>query len=803
MNHPLPTGTHRDARLPAGERAALLLREMTLEEKCHQLVSVMPWTLVRPDGSDSDEAEGWLAHPPGHVAGLIVDTPAELAHLVGSIQRQAVERTRLSIPVLFHQEAISGFLAGGHMAFPTGTGLAAAFSPELVQEMTDLIRRQMVRTGVRHALSPVMDVALDPRWGRVHETYGEDPYLCAALGVAFTRGLQGDDLSRGVLATGKHFLGYALPLGGVNTSSFEGGARWTRDVFAYPFEAAIQLAGLRSVMNSYADVDGIPVGVSREVLTGLLREVLGFDGFVSSDYTTLEQIVDRQRVADDAGEAACLAIRAGLDVEMPTPFAYGQVLAAEVAAGRADVRDVDRSVLRVLRAKFELGLFENPYPAERIDVTAVAAEGAELSRELARRSVVLAKNAGILPLAPRALDLAVIGPHADAAKLQFPAYSYASWREAADAVTSGELGNMLGAEDVTASWYKAMFEPVDPEAFVHERFGANSLAEEIARRARRTRTEQGSTLTRLLDEEAVDRAVRIAQEADVVVLALGGGSLWFTGERTEGECSDTADIALPAAQARLADAVAATGKPLIVVLVQGRAYALPESVRDAAAIVVAPYGGPFGPQAVAEVLFGVTNPSGRLPYSIPRHSGQVPVYHHQKAGSGYRGPLPPNVGRHYLDLEATPLYPFAHGLTYTEFTLADVSSDRTTTTAGAVRIGATVTNTGPVAGATVVQLYVRVNTKGVTRPAQQLAGFTRVDLAPGESRRVTFRLAVAQLGCTNAARDFAVEPARVDFFLGFDSDDRRAEGTFEITGEPRILAAADRAFLSHVEIEHV
>ncbi|MET8977911.1 glycoside hydrolase family 3 N-terminal domain-containing protein [Streptomyces sp. NPDC004539] len=799
----MSSNDHLDIRLPAGERATLLLRELTVEEKCHQLVSVMPWSLVRADGSDSDEAEHWLAHPPGHVAQLITDTPAKLAELVGSMQRQALERTRLGIPLLFHQEALSGFLAGGHMSFPTGTGLAAAWSPDLVQEMTELIRRQMIRTGIRHALSPVMDVALDPRWGRVHETYGEDPYLAAALAVAYTRGLQGDDLRQGVLATGKHFLGYALPVGGVNTSAYEGGSRQTRDLFAYPFEAAIRLAGLRSVMNSYADVDGIPVGASREVLTGLLRDVLGFDGFVSSDYTTLDQLVERQRVADTPGEAACLAIAAGLDVEMPKPYGYGQVLAEEVARGNADLADVDTSVWRVLRAKFELGLFENPYPQERIDVAAVAAEGTELSRELARRSVVLVKNDGLLPLA-RGLDVAVIGPHADAAKLQFATYTYAAWREATDSVLSGELGNMLGSDDVTTPWYNALVTPTDPERLVHERFGARSIAEEITGYAARVRTERGTTLTRSLGQDAVDRAVEIAREADVVVLALGGASLWFTGERTEGEASDTADISLPAVQTRLAEAVAATGKPVVVVLVQGRAYALPEVFRDARAVVMGSYGGPFGAQGIAEVLFGVTNPSGKLPYSIPRHSGQIPVYHHQKAGSGYRNPLPPSVDQHYLDLEATPLYPFAHGLSYTDFALDDLTSEPEVATDATTRIGLTVTNTGPVAGATVVQLYVRVNAKGgVTRPAQQLAGFSRVELESGASRRITFHLAAAQLGHTNAARVFAVEPARVDFFLGLDSDDRRLEGSFDLVGSARELSGAEREFLSEAVSERV
>ena len=798
----MSTQDYRDVHLPAAARAELLLREMTLEEKCDQLTGGWPWLLVRPDGSDADGAEELLKRAPGHVAGLSADDPGRLARLVGAIQRQYTTRTRLGIPALIHQEALNGFLAGGHMVFPTGTGLAATFSPDLVEEMADLIRRQMRRLGYRQALSPVMDVALDPRWGRVHETYGEDPYLCAAFSVAYTRGLQGDDLRHGVIATAKHFLGYGLPSGGINLSAFEGGSRRTRDLFAYPFEAAIRLAGLRSVMNSYADVDGVPVGISREVLTDLLRGTLGFDGFVSSDYMTVEHVVTRQRAASTPGEAARLAITAGLDVELPTRYGYGSVLADEVHSGRLDVRDVETCVRRVLRAKFELGLFENPYPQEHIDVAAIAGEGTDLSRQLARRSVVLVRNDGILPLSPGSLTVGVIGPHADATALQFPTYAYPAWRDATFAMARGEFGTAVGVEPGQAAWNDALLSATDSDAFAREQYGARPLVEEIAGFASSVLTEQGSTLTRPLGPDALDRAGRVARESDVVVLALGGASLWFTGERTEGEGSDSADISLPAAQTRLVEAVAATGKPLVVVLVQGRGYALPEAVRNAAAIVVAPYGGPFGSQAVAEVLFGVTNPSGKLPYSIPRHTGQIPVYHHQKAGTGYRNPLPPGVTRHYLDLEATPLYPFGHGLSYTDFTFTELTSDPEVDTAGDARIGATVTNTGQVEGAAVVQLYLRVNTSGVTRPAQQLGGFGRIELAPGESRRVTFRLAAAQLGYTNVARDFAVEPATVDFFLGLDSDDRRLEGSFELAGKPRVLAGTERSFLSDAVVDH-
>lgn len=798
-----PDLDHRNPDLAPEHRADLLLGEMTLREKAFQLTSVPPWYLVLADGSRPAQVEEYLAKAPGHICNFGVDDPATMADIVGRLQRTVVEGTRLGIPLLVHAEALNGFLAGGHMVFPTATGLAATWSPDLVQEMADTIRRQMARVGVRQALSPNMDIALDPRWGRVHETYGEDPYLVAAMSVAYTRGLQSDDLRNGVIATAKHFVGYGLPEGGVNLSAYEGGPRRTRDLFAYPFEAAIQLAGLASVMNSYADVDGVPAAASRDILTGLLRDTLGFDGFVSSDYTTLEHLVTRQRAARTPGEAGRLAIRAGLDTEFPTPYGYGDPLVDEVEAGRLDASYVDTAVRRVLNAKFRLGLFENPYPQERIDLDAVAAEGRELSRELARRAVVLAKNDGILPLATgdeRPATVAVIGPHADAVSFQFPTYSYPAFRDMTTFMSSGGLGNMIGIDPGMAAWNDGLFPPMPIDRFVRERLGATSLADELRMRTHTLLVEQGSTLTQDVDEDGLGRAVAAARQADVVVLALGGASLWFNGERTEGEASDSADIALPAAQQRLAEAVAVTRKPVIAVLFQGRAYTLPEAVRDAAAIVIAHYGGPFGPAAVADVLFGAVDPSGRLPYSIPRHGGQVPVYHHQRAGTGYRNPLPPDVPQHYLDLEATPLYTFGHGLSFTEFSLADLEVDPETGTDGAFRASVTVTNDGDRDGMAVVQLYLRINTSGPTRPAQQLAGFIRTDVAAGASRRVTFTVRAAQLGYTDLQGDFAVEPAVVDIWVGFSADDHPLHATVDVVGSPRTLASSERAFLSEAVV---
>ncbi|KHK98803.1 glycoside hydrolase [Microbacterium mangrovi] len=791
---------HLNTSLPVEARVDHLLHAMTLQEKCHQLVSVAPWALVNPDGSEPEALAETLKSSPGHVSNFGIDDPAELVRLVGLMQRRVIEGTRLGIPLLIHAEALNGFLAGQHMVFPTGIGLAATWSPELVEAMADIIRQQMRRAGFRQALAPVMDVALDPRWGRVHETYGEDPYLSAAMSVAYTRGLQSKNLRDGIIATAKHFLAYGLAESGVNLSGAETGARRLRDVFAFPFEAAIQDAGLASVMNGYADVDRVPVAASREILTDLLRGTLGFDGFVSSDYMTIEQMVDRQRVATTPAEAGRLAITAGLDTEFPTPFGYGDTLVSEVEHGNVAVELVDTAVRRILTAKFRVGLFENPYPAERIDVAEVAEEGRGLSQELARRSVVLAKNDGLLPLDSDRLRIAVVGPHADAVGLQFPTYTYPAFREMMTAMSSGALGNMVGADPGMARWNESLLPAVGAADYVRSTLHARALFEEVSRFASSTVCAAGSTLTDDLDSDEFDQAVNAAAEADVVVLALGGASLWFNGERTEGEGSDSADIALPAAQVRLADAVAATGTPMVVVMVQGRAYTLPDSVLGADALLISTYGGPFGPKAVADVIFGAVNPSGKLPYSIPRHTGQIPVYHHKVAGSGHRNPLPPGVEHLYLDMDASPLLPFGYGLSFTDFTLTSVQSEKSMDTHGSVQIHALATNTGRRSGVVTPQIYLRANTSGVSRPAQQLAGFARVELAPGESKQITFEIHAEQLAYTNLAREFVIEPSDVDWFIGLDSDDKAIAGAFRVEGAPRPLTSAERKFFSDVTV---
>ncbi|NQX10317.1 glycoside hydrolase family 3 C-terminal domain-containing protein [Microbacteriaceae bacterium VKM Ac-2855] len=769
---------------------------MTLPEKAHQLTSIMAFDLIRADGSDLDTTDDVLSHPPGHVAQLIRDDPRLLADDVTALQRRFVERTRLGIPALFHAEALNGLLAGGHMTFPTPIGLAAAWKPDLVEQMARLMRQQLRRVGMRHVLSPVMDVALDPRWGRVHETYGEDPYLVAANSVAYVRGMQGDELSEGVIATGKHFLGYAAPEAGLNAATVPVGPRRLRDLFAVPFEAAIQLAGLGSVMNSYSDIDGAPVAASREILTSLLRDELGFDGFVSADYASIDQLVTVKGVARDLSEAGRLAIEAGLDVEFPRPSAYGDRLVEEVESGRLAADVVDTAVARVLAAKFRVGLFEQPYPQEVIDIAAVAAEGDALSLELARRSVVLLENDGLLPLAAGGRRIAVVGPHADAPELQFAAYSYPSWRQAVDAIHLGGEITMVGVDERADAWHHALLPAGEAQHLARKCLGTPSLADALSAAGAEVVHRAGSGITERLGDSAIEEAVEASRSADLTILALGGASLWFSGERTEGEASDTADIALPSAQTELLDRIAGSGRPFAIVLVQGRPYTLPAAASQARALIVSSFGGPHGARAVVDVLTGVVSPIGRLPYSIPRHGGQVPIYHHRATGSGGRPASPDLSPATYLDMPATPAFSFGSGLSTTTFQIGQPEVSAQVSTREEIHVAVDVTNAGPRDGATIVQLYLRVRGSGLTRPFQQLAGFHEVALDAGRSARVRFVVDSSQLAHTLPDLRLVVDPVDVEVIVGLHAEDDSRRAHVAVTGESREIDRSRRVHFS-------
>jgi beta-glucosidase len=811
-----PLMPYRDPTLPVSERVQDLLGRMTLQEKAFQLVGLMPIALVGADGVDPERMREMIGQGLGQVSapGLIgYKAPPQMAAMTNAIQRFLVEETRLGIPAVVHNEALNGLVAPECPNFPTAIGLAATWDPEGVEQMTDLIRRQMRAVGFHQALSPVMDVARDARWGRVHETYGEDPYLCSAMSVAFTRGLQGEDLTRGAIATGKHFLGYGLSEAGQNMAATQIGNRELYETFARPFEAAIRMAGLGSIMNSYSEIDGIPVGASREILTELLRGVMGFEGVVVSDYFTIQWLETRVGTARSPAHAGAQALAAGLDIELPIPHGYGPALIQAVEEGLAPVEHVDRAVRRVLESKFMLGLFEQPYVDEAAALPPfVDPANEQVSRRLADESMTLLKNEGdLLPLAKGRGTIAVIGPHADTVMTYFPGYTYPAgltmFASMAQGGAGGGEGGMAGITELMspAAMGTLMREMVPVmsggiEPYVRRQYGSETVTEAVRRVAGAGATVVSARGCGVKDDPSgLEEAVEVARSADVVILAVGGQGGWL-GSGTEGEGGDTADIDLPAVQRQLIRAVTETGTPAAMVLFQGRPYGLAEVVDLVPAILVAYYPGQEGGGAIAATLFGDVNPGGKLPVTLPRHSGQVPIYHYHKLGSGY-GRAESDMHKSYTDMPATPLFPFGHGLSYTTFAYGDLAiNPKEVDTGGAVRIACTVTNSGSVAGDEVVQLYLRDREATVTRPVQELAGFKRVSLAPGESRRVTFTVQASQLCFYDRDMRIVVEPGNVDIMVSSSSDDHRLTGEFVLTGEVREVAGT-RAFLSSAEVD--
>ncbi len=792
------------------QRANDLLSRMSTREKTQQLSAVMPHMLLGREGLSSPAMEHHLGLGIGHVSGVAgFSSPSEIAQKVNGIQRYLVEHTRLGIPAIVHNEALNGFVAAGYTSFPTAIALAATWDPEGVEDMAQIIRRQMRSVGVLQALSPVLDVARDARWGRVHETYGEDPYLVSALGVAYVQGLQGNNLLEGVIATAKHFLGYALTEAGQNQAVTHLGSRELYDVYAAPFEAAVRLAGLQSVMNSYSEIDGVPVGASRAILTDLLRGRLGFDGTVVADYSAVEWLHTRQRVASSPQDAGILALEAGLDIELPSVVSFGPVLEEAVAAGRVQREVLDDAVRRVLISKAKLGLFENPYVTEEpIVLRAISSEGRDLSRRLADESVTLLKNDGILPIASGTKRIAVIGPHADSAIVNFAAYTHPAHLDMVKALMTGQ-STMAGIEsmaEIPAELKEQMaaeaakLAALDTDALVRHEHDTADLAQAVREAMPQANVQAVRGVGVLEDDpQDIESAVAAAREADLVVLAIGGRAGWFAHRITEGEATDAADVSLSRPQVELVRAVAATGTPCVGVVYQGRPYGLADVDDLLSALLIAYYPGPYGPRAIASVLAGLTNPSGKLPYTLPRATGQVPIYAGQKHGSGYRrGDVEQYRG--YVDLPTTPLYCFGHGLSYTSFEYGDLKPSRTQVTGDDhLTMTLTVSNTGQRAGTEVVQLYASVTAPRLTRPAQQLIGFARVDLAPQAAASVTFDVAMAQLGYSGVDGRFVLEPGPVDFVAGSSSEDLRSRTRIEVIGDPVDLEGR-RAFLSSVTV---
>ena len=756
------TGLWNDPGLPADVRARGLLAAMTDSEKARQLGSTWPGHDTAGDVApmqetfrDAESFDEAIVDGLGHLTrafGTAPITPADgLARLI-ALQERVVAANRFGIPAIAHEECLTGFNAWQATVFPTSLAWAATWDPALVHEMAAAIGADMAGVGIHQGLAPVLDVVRDYRWGRVEETMGEDPYLVSELGLGYVRGLQ----SAGVIATLKHFAGYSTSRSGRNHAPAALGPRELADVILPPFEKAVVHGPVGSVMNAYNEIDGIPCGADEDLLTRLLRDEWGFEGTVVSDYWSIAFLASTHKIASDVLAAAQDALRAGIDVELPHTSGYGEPLRQMVQNGRVPADLLDRAALRVLTQKAELGLLDpdwkperyqtsEPAPAARFD----SPHNRAIARRIAEESIVLLDNPeDLLPLAaPR--SIAVIGPTADDAHCLFGCYSFPNH------VLPHHPDLPMGIEAQTV---------LDA---VRSEFPDSTV-----------RYEQGCAVTGQ-DQAGFATAVEAARDADLTILVVGDRSGMF-GHGTSGEGCDVATLDLPGVQGDLVDAVSAAARKTVLVLLSGRPYAIGRHTKNAAATIQAFFPGQEGAAAITGVLSGRVTPSGRLPVQIPGDAASQP--------GTYLAPPLALKSDGVSNIDPTPAYPFGHGLTYTTFTITDVHpSAATIPVDGEVAIQATITNTGTRTGVAVPQLYLSDPVATVTRPVRRLIGFTRVELAAGESRTLEFGVHADLTSFTGRDLRRRVEPGHVVFTVAQSAADPGLSAHVELEGEVRIV----------------
>lgn len=755
---------YKQADRPVEERVADLLSRMTTEEKIAQLCCPLGWEMYTKTGTNgvtiSDLFKQKMQKAPigSFWAVLRADpwtqktletglNPELSAKALNALQRYAVEKTRLGIPILFAEECPHGHMAIGTTVFPTSLGASSTWNPALMYRMGEAIGLEAASQGSNIGYGPVLDLSREPRWSRMEETFGEDPWLAATLGTSVVKGMQGDNIAdkNHVVCTLKHLAAYGVPESGHNGGGVNAGENVMRSQYLLAFEKAVK-AGAGTVMSSYNCIDGIPCTSNHRLLTGMLRGEWGFKGFVYSDLLSIESITLAGAAADDK-EAAAQALKAGLDMDLGGN-AFGNHLQEALDEGLVKMADIDRATANVLGVKFRLGLFENPYvsPKRAKDVCR-SAEHKQLAETVAQEGTVLLKNDGVLPLSRQLKRIAVIGPNADMPYNQLGDYTAPQDRKEISTVLDGiKTLAGTGTEVVYA---------------------------------------RGCAVRDTADAD-IPAAVRAAESSDAVVLVVGGSSARdfktkyiATGAATVdeskgipdmdcGEGFDRATLDLLGKQEQLIAAIAKTGKPLVIVYIEGRPLLMNRASEVANALLTAWYPGEQGGKAIASLLFGDANPSGRLTVSIPRNVGQVPVYYGQ------------GKTRDYVDVSSTPLYPFGYGLSYTTFDYSDLHVAPVTASGDSVNVTLTLRNSGSRDGYEVVQLYLHDRAASVAQPQMALRAFEKVYLKAGESRQITFCLGFDELSMINREMRRVVEPGAFDVFVGASSQDIRLKGEFTV-----------------------
>jgi beta-glucosidase len=757
---PHPREIYKDRTQPVDRRVEDLLSRMTLDEKVAQLETIWDQKakVQTPDGHFSPERAsqafpngiGGFARPSDKhgVPAASGAAPAanrdarDTAEYINAAQHWAVERTRLGIPILMHEEALHGYVARGATSFPQAIALASTWDPDLVTRVFSVAAREMRARGAFLALAPVVDVAKDPRWGRIEETYGEDPYLVGEIGLAAIRGFQGPTLPLApdkVLVTLKHFTGHGAPESGTNVGPAHVGERELRTDFFPPFERAVHTFPVQSVMASYNEIDGVPSHANSWLLNRVLRGEWGYQGAIVSDYYAIRELVSRHKMFGDIGEAAERSIKSGVDVETPDPEAFER-LPSLVRNGHVPMRLVDDAVRRVLRLKFQSGLFDDPYPdVESADARTATPDAVALAREAADRAIVLLKNdKNLLPLdASKIRRMAVVGTHAR----DTPIGGYSD-------VPKHVVSVLEGLEQAAKG-----------------RFSVDYAEGVRLTESRCWSCDEVKLVPASVNRKLIAQAVETSRKSDVIVMVLGDNEQTSREAWADNHLGDRPSLDLVGEQEELARAILALNKPTVVLLLNGRPLSVNYLAERAPALIEGWYLGQETGHAVADALFGKTNPGGKLPVSIPRSVGQLPVFYNHK----------PTSRRGYLFDTTTPLYPFGFGLSYTRF---DISAPRVVTPSIAAgqpaKVEVDVANVGGRAGDEVVQLYVHDDEASVTRPVLELKRFQRVTLGPGERRTIRFDLQPDDLAVWNPDMKHVVEPGTFTIYSGPNSVDLKS-----------------------------
>ena len=799
-----------DKTLPAKERAQDLLAKMSPEEKLAQVQCVLV------PRAKMDLAGAYLKNGIGEISTLDVRNITdrhEATAFQRKLQKSIMENSPHHIPAIFHMEGLCGAFVQDSVSFPSGIARASSFNPETERKIGSIVARQENAAGITHTLAPVLDISRDSRMGRQGETYGEDPALAAAMGSAYTKGIQEtpvviDGEERHSEAVAKHFLGFHNTLGGIHGGDSMTTPRLMQEIYGRPFQAAIAEANLRGVMPCYCTFDGEPASSSRHLLTDILRDEMKFDGVVAADYSAVENVHKVQKVYEtltDAGEAC---MKAGMDVEMPIPSAFNQELLERFKSGEADMEILDTAVQRVLEAKFRMGLFEHPYALEdeAFDEVFFNEEDKKVTLQSATESLILLKNNGALPIDKKVKKIAVIGPHANNARDFFGGYTHVSMVEAVHAVANSIAG--IG-DAATNSERKVKYVPgTQIQSNETEEFdqvlktikpGCKSLLEELREELPDTEIlyAHGYAIAGP-DESEFDKALEAVKEADICIMTLGGkhGSCSIA---SMGEGVDATDINLPPCQDRFIEEASKLGKPLIGVHFNGRPISSDVADEKLDAILEAWNPSEAGAKAIVSVLLGDENPSGRLPVCVAYNAGQIPIfYNHVNGTSWHQGG---SIGFvNYVDMPHTPRYFFGYGLSYTTFGYSNLQVDKESMAAdGNIRVTVDVTNTGKVKGTDVVQLYVRDVYASMVRPERELAGFARVSLEAGETKKVCFTLNASQLAFLTVDMKWKIEKGAVDIMIGKSCDDIVCSTQVKIENDAYIESSA-RSFYAKAEI---